>query len=191
VSEVGPSKRRIETIQQKIEKEIAARKARANPTGTMRPGVLWCLENLSNPKLIAGIIDEPFEDVEAYVQYKSHEQLKSKLSSVLKRAMSLPVKPGLEDEFQRVIAINLDSTHPDWISGAKIVEGLLEIAEALVSGEKSEKIAIIHDRVSSRLTPQKMLIVLGWLENYIQEGKEFVGWLKWYKEERRRLEEQK
>lgn len=191
MSEVGPGRRRFETIQQKIEKEIAARKARGNPMEAMRPGVLWCLENLFNPKLIAGVIEEPLRDVEAYIQHKSHEQLKNKLPSVLKRALSLPVKPGLEDEFQRVIAINLDVDHPEWISGAKIVEGLLEIAEALAAGEKSEKIAAIHDRVSSRLTPQKMLIVLGWLENYIREGKEFVGWLKWYKEERRRIEEQK
>jgi hypothetical protein len=191
VSQAGPGRRRFEVIQQKIDQEIEVRKARVNPTGTMRPGILWCLENLSNPKLIAGIIEEPIEDVQAYVQHKAQEELRKKASSFLKRAMSLPLRPGLEDEFQRILAINVDTDHPEWVSGARIVEGLLEIAEALAGGEKSEKIAVVCDRVSSRLTPQKMLIVLGWLENYVQEGKEFVGWLRWYKEERRRLEEQK
>jgi len=191
VGEVGPSKKRFEEIQQKIEEEIEIRKARVNPTGTMRPGVLWCLENLSNPKLIAGIIEEPVADVEAYVPYKSLEKLRRKLPSFLKRAMSLPLRAGLADDFQQILAVNLDANYPEWTSGAKIVEGLLEIAEAITAGEKSEKIAAICDRVSSRLTPQKMSILLGWLENYVVEGKEFVGWLRWYREERRRLGEQK
>jgi hypothetical protein len=189
VNKAGLSEGRIEEIQKKIDDEIATRKARVDPTGATRPGVLSCLESLSHVKLIAAIIDEPVHEVEAYVQYKALEQLRKRLSSLLKRAMSLPVRPGLEDEFQRVLAINVDSDHPEWASGAKTVEALLEIAEALAAGENSEKVALICARVSTSITPQKMSIVLGWLENYIQEGKEFVGWLKWYREEQRRLAE--
>jgi hypothetical protein len=39
------------------------------------------------------------------------------------------------------------------------------------------------------MSPQKMAIVFGWLETYVQEGKEFLGWYKWYREEQRRLAE--
>jgi hypothetical protein len=189
VTKVALSEGRIEEIQTKIDGEIAIRKARVNPTGATRPGVLSCLENLSHIRLIAAIIDEPVDEVEAFVQYKTLEQLKKKLSSLLKRAMSLPVRPGLEDEFQRVLAINLDSDHPEWASGARTVEALLEIAEALAAGENSEQVASICARVSTNMTPQTMSILFGWLENYVQEGKEFVGWLKWYREEQRRLAE--
>jgi hypothetical protein len=187
VSQIVLSEERIQAIQNKINGAIAARKARLDPTGAIRRGVLYCLENLANVRLIAGIIDEPIDEVESFIQHRTQAQLKSKLSSLLKRAMSLPVKPGLQDEFQQVMAINLDGDHPDWVSGAKTVEALLEIAEALSANENSEKVALICARASANMTPQKMLIVFGWLENYIEEGKEFVGWLKWYREEQRRL----
>jgi hypothetical protein len=183
------SEARKKEIQSKIEEEIRVRKARVDPTGVARPSVLSCLENLSSPKLIAGIIDEPVCEVEAFVQWKQLEDLRTKLSLFLRRAMALPTKPGLEDEFSRVMALNLDANDPDWVSGARTVEALLEIAEAIVAGEASEKIATICARASGRLTPQKMAIVNGWLENYIGEGKEFLGWLKWYREEQRRLSE--
>jgi hypothetical protein len=183
------SEARKAVIQSKIEDAVRVRKAKVNPTGVVRPSVLSCLENLSNPKLIAAVIDEPVQDIEAYLQWKTAEDLRGKLSSLLIRAMSLPIKPGLEDEFQRILAINVDADDPDWISGAKTVEALLEIAEALVAGAASEKVATICTRAGTRITPQKMAIVFGWLENYIQEGKEFLGWLKWYKEEQRRLAE--
>jgi hypothetical protein len=186
VGQLVLSEERIQGIQGKIDEAIAARKARVDPTSATRRGVLYCLENLSNVRLIAAIIDEPLDEVEAFVQHRTQAQLKNKLSSLLKRAMSLPVKPGLKDEFQRILAINLDSDHPDWVSGAKTVEALLEIAEALAADENSENVALICTRVSGNMTPQKMLIVFGWLENYIEEGKEFLGWLKWYRKEQRR-----
>ncbi len=185
VREVDLSRERLRTIQEKIDREIAVRQARIDPTTASRPGVLYCLENLTNARLIAAVIDEAVQDVEAFIRYHNHEQLKKKLSSLLKRAMSLPIRTDLRDEFERVLAINLDSDHPDWVSGAETVEALLEIAEALAAGENSEKVAAICARVSGKVTPQKMSIVFGWLENYVQEGKEFVGWLKWYRKERR------
>lgn len=183
------SEEQIQAIQEKIDKAVEIRKGRLNPTGTTRPGILSCLENLSNVRLIAAIVDEPVEEVEAFVQHKTLDQLKKKLSSLLKRAMSLPVKLNLQDEFGQILAMNLDSGHPDWASGAKTVEVLLEIAEALTAGENSEQVAAICARVSARLTPATMSIVFGWLENYIEEGKEFVGWLKWYREEQKRVAE--
>jgi hypothetical protein len=189
VRTVTLSEARKTAIHGKIEEAIRVRKAKVDPTGIVRPGVLSCLETLSNPKLIAAIIDEPVQEVEAYVQWQAAEDLRGKLSSLLIRAMSLPIKPGLEDEFQRILAINVDAGDPDWISGAKTIEALLEIAEALVSGAASEKVAAICTRASTRISPQKMAIVLGWLETYVQEGKEFLGWLRWYKEEQRRLAE--
>lgn len=183
------SEERKKEIQAKIDREITIRKAKVDPTIITRPSVLSCLENLSNPKLIAGIIDEPISDVEAFVQYRSLEDLKGKLSSLLKRAMSLPVKPGLEDDFYRILALNCDPDDPQWVSGARAVEVLLEISEALVAGANSEKIADICARGYTRMSPQKMAIVFGWLETYVQEGKEFLGWYKWYREEQRRLAE--
>jgi hypothetical protein len=183
------SEERKQEIQTKVDNEIRIRKAKVDPTIVTRPSVLSCLENLSNPRLIAAIIDEPLSDVEAFVQYRSLEDLKGKLSSLLKRAMSLPIKPGLEDEFSRILAVNCDPDDSQWVSGARAIEVLLEIAEALVVGASSEKIADICAKGYTKMSPQKMAIVFGWLENYIQEGKEFLGWYKWYREEQRRLAE--
>ncbi len=159
------SEERIRAIQEKIDREIGIRRARVDPTSATRPGVLYCLENLTNPRLVAAIIDEPIEEVEEFVRYQSREQLKKKLSSLLKRAMSLPVKSELQDEFYRILAVNLDAGHSDWVSDAQTVEALLEIAEALAAGEKSEKVAAICSRVAAKMTPQKMQIVLGGLES--------------------------
>jgi hypothetical protein len=186
VAKIALTEERVQIIQGKIDKEIEARRVRSNPTGNVRQSVLSCLQNLSNPKLIAAIIDEPPEDIEAFVQFMSNEELKRKVPSLLMRATLLPVRPGFEIEFQRVLAVNVNVDDPDWVAGAKTVESLLEIGEALSGGESSEKVALIVGRISTNTTPQKMSIVLGWLENYVQEGKEFVAWLKWYKEEQRR-----
>lgn len=180
----------LAAIEKKLHNAIEARKAKLNPADHVKPVFLSCLENLTNPKLIAAIIDERLETVESYINYKSEERLRGRLDLLLARAKLLTVIPGMEKDFFQTMKVNVDTKHPEWISGAQIVEGLLEIAEALTSGTGSENVAQVCERFSNHITHRKMSIIFGWIETYVPEGKEFVAWLSWYREEQRQRTEQ-
>jgi hypothetical protein len=175
----------LNAIKKKIEEAIEVRRARINPADGVRPVFLSCLENLTNPKLIAAIIDEPVDMVQDYISHSSEERLKGKLTLLMKRALFLPINPGLEKEFEETLMVNIDPDQPDWVSGAETLEALLEIGEALAAQEHSEDIAVICDRLSNQMSPRRMSIAYGWLETYVQEGKSFVAWFNLYKAEKR------
>jgi hypothetical protein len=176
---------KYQEIERRIDLEIETRKTRMNPAANVRPVFLSCLENLSNVRLIAGVLDEPVEVIEAFVAKKSEERFMIKLGMLQTRLQLLPVKPGLRREFEETTALNIDTNEPDWIAGAHMVEALLEIGEALAARAESELIARICDRMLTDMTARKTAIVFSWLEVYIPEGKEFVAWYKLYKEEQK------